>query len=346
MYKKFIALACLWYGAISYSTVDLTISARSSTKHTTRSAALTVTTHLGAGFFAEFSKVLMGLIHYEQEGLANVYVDWTDEFFPYKDEPHGNGWDLYFEPIQVDKSAINPTEPIRKVGNPNTHEIHDQICSAPWLSYEDYLPYRMFVHQRIKQYIRIKPAVLEKVDAFYNEHLKNKICIGVHVRFANAHIAEVPGNRHPTLEEYNVEVDAIIQKHPHTPLKIYVASDSHFVINHFKARYGDKIAAIEAYRAPGVEDPGLIYGNANYWLAHPAEWHQSKPGYYGGLTTLMDCLLLARCHYLVHTTSNVSNFVVFFNPTITSVYLPRTAPYVPCRHKGDASVHNKFLNPA
>jgi len=304
---------------------------------------LTVSSHLGAGFFAELSKVVAALIHFEEEGLANVYVDWTQEFFPYKNEPHGNGWDLYFEPIPVDNNYNKNNA--RPVTYSWSHEIHDQICTSPWLSYDAFLPYRTFVNQKINQYIRIKKNITQEVDAFYNANMQKSLCIGVHVRYANAHSAEVPGGHHPSIEEYFAEINAIKNDEKEKIIKIYVATDSHYVINRFKKEYGNQAVYIDAYRANNAEDPGLIYENAGYWLSHSAEWHQRKPGYIGGATALIDCLLLARCDYLVHTTSNVSNFVSFFNPNIKSVYLPKNAPNAPCRHKNDAGIRNKFLNP-
>ena len=332
---KYFIIACIIANAFTFFAFE-------SIK--TQPINLTIKTHLGAGFFAEFSKVMSGLIHFEEEGLQNVYVDWTDEFFPYKDEPHGNGWNLYFEPIMVDNNQKNSTEKNEVYGG-GFHEIHDQICSSPWLSYDAFLPYRTFVNQKINQYIQVKKNITHKVDDFYDKHMHNSICIGVHVRYANAHSAEVPGGRHPSIEEYFAEIDAIKNAHPHRNITIYVATDSHYVINRFRQNYGAQAVYIDAYRANNTEDPGLIYENADYWLSHPAEWHQKKPGYIGGLTTLLDCLLLARCNYLIHTTSNLSNFVSFFNPHIKSVYLPRSAPYIACRHKNDSSVRNKFLNP-
>src|SRR3990167_7552438 len=68
---------------------------------------LTIKMHEGAGFFAELHKIMLALIHYEERGFARVYVDWTDEFFPYKDGAHENGWDLFFEPIPMDPITKN-----------------------------------------------------------------------------------------------------------------------------------------------------------------------------------------------------------------------------------------------
>ena len=113
---------------------------------------LTVNTHLGAGFFAELAKVVAAIIHHENEGFSHINVNWTHEFFPYKDAPHENGWNLYFEPIKANAAFQSIAHKDIAVGH-IYHELHDQICSSPWLSYEQFLPYRLFVHEIINRYI-------------------------------------------------------------------------------------------------------------------------------------------------------------------------------------------------
>lgn len=303
---------------------------------------LVIKTHLGAGFFAEFSKVMAVLIHYENE-LQKVWVDWTDEFFPYKDKPDENGWDLYFDPISISDATLQ-SEATYIACNNGYHEIHDQICSEHWLEYDAFLPYRQFLHEKIKKYINIKQHILDFVDSFYQKNMRHAVCLGVHVRFAQGHSCEVPGGALPELQNYFNEVDALLQKHDHENVKIYVATDSNQALEAFKKRYPN-LLHIDAFRASGREDPHLIYENTDYWLTHPEEWHRRKPGFAGGVPVLYDCLLLARCDYLIHTTSNVSSFAAFFNPLIKSVYIPRAAPLIKCRYKNDKSLKNYCLNP-
>src|SRR3990167_2836508 len=93
-------LLLMFFNIYNYALVDVTIS--SYEKMINRSVDATTTMHVGAGFFCELNKVILNLIYFEQEGIRSMHVDWTHQFFPYKDNPHENGWDLYFEPIQVD----------------------------------------------------------------------------------------------------------------------------------------------------------------------------------------------------------------------------------------------------
>jgi hypothetical protein len=306
--------------------------------------AVTTSMHRGAGFFCELRKVIENIIHYEPEGMRSHYVDWTDEFFPFKDEPRGNGWDLYFEPIVCQKFGAVGNEPVRSVGNCWVHELHDQVCVAPWVAYDEYLPFRLNVHDIINKYIVIKPHIRKFVDSFYEQHMKGCLCVGVHVRYATIHGAETPQG-HPSLDTYCNEVNNLLNQYHDRNIKIYLASDSHVVIDYFKKIYNDKLVYIDTYRARGSEDPGLIYEGGGYWMSHPAEWHKAKPGYRGGFGALVDCLLLSKCDYFIHITSNLAYFVTFFNPHIKSIYLPRTVPFACCRYQGHENIRNKFLNP-
>ncbi len=325
----------------SYALVDVTIT---QSYPSDRSVDATTTTHLGAGFFCEFGKVICNLIYFEQDGIRSMYVDWTNQFFPFKDDQHGNGWDLFFEPVVIDSDILDTSQSVQKGGNCNTHDLHDQVCVAQWLRYDDYLPYRRFVHDKINKHIRIKPHILNEIESFYKKHMEGHICIGVHVRYAFGHAAETPKG-HPSLQEYCNEVNNLLTKHSNSSVKIFLASDSHVAINYFKAQYGDKLIYLDTYRSSDGQDPGLMYGNDDYWMSHIEEWHKAKPGYHGGLGALMDCLLLSKCDYFIHITSNVASFVCFFSPYIKSIYLPHGVPFEHCRFRGNPSIRNKYLNP-
>ena len=307
---------------------------------------ITVGIQEGAGLFAEIHKVLQTIIHYEKD-LAHVHVDWTDEFFPYKDGVDENGWDLFFEPIPSfpKKSPAEETEKIIINSTSVLHELHDQCCTAPWIAYDQYLPYRQFVHKKLTQYIRLKPHIQKKCQDFYDTHMQKYLCIGVHARIAKAHAWLVPGKRLAQLDAYFKEIDTLIKKHPEEEIKIFVASDSHFAVQKCKERYGDCVVYIDAFRSSEDQDPCILYTNASFLKQNKNIWHQKKHRYFGGVTTLLDCLLLSKCKYLIHTTSNLAFFATYYNPEITSIYLPRGVPLKDCTVKGNPNIVNAHLNP-
>ncbi len=309
---------------------------------------LTIKIHEGAGFFAELHKAVQTIIHYEDRGFADIFIDWTDEFFPYKDDPKENGWDLFFKPIQINKRSIDSRilpERIVVDSTASFHEMHDQVCTAPWVDYDRFLPYRQKVKEALDRYCKVQPHILAKVEDSYRKLMEGKIAIGVHARIARAHAWLVPGKRLPQLQDYFKEVDRLKKKHEEDEVVIFVASDSHAAIKAFKDRYGDEMVYIEAFRSELDQDPCTMYTKGAYMRAHRDVWDKEKHRYYGGLTTLMDCLMLAKCNYLIHTTSNLAFFSCYFNPELKNVYLPRAVPAKNCRFKNSPDIKNRSLNP-
>jgi hypothetical protein len=173
-------------------------------------------------------------------------------------------------------------------------------------------------------------------NAYYERYLKGSYCIGVHVRFAAAHSAEMPGGR-VAVQDYIAGVREVIQsrqKSGSEKIKIFLAADSNYVIQEFQKNFlEDQLYFIKAVRSAYDADPHLIFEDSDYWLSHPAEFHAKKPGFFGGKAVLLDCLLLSKCNTFVHSVSNVSSFVSFFNPYIDSIFLPKGLSPRPCKLK-------------
>lgn len=292
---------------------------------------VTVQSHLGAGFFAELSKVISEIKNCEQLNLKELNVDWSHEFFPYKDDPTENGWDLFFEPISFDDEdnrILNSIPTIRYA-----HFIHDQLCIDHWMAYQEHLPYRQSINRILNKYIKIKQPIMDKFSDVYKQHLEGHYCIGVHVRWGAAHQGEAPKGT-PTIASYISEVSQLMKKiQTPCPFKIYIATDSQEVIEEFQKHFPKKLLFyLQAPRSLHREESHLIYDNTEYWLTHPWEFHKKKPGYFGGLAVLLDCLLLSKCNVFIHSTSNVSEFVSFYSPHIESIYLPKDNQTWPCRY--------------
>lgn len=297
-----------------------------------RSLELTIKSSYGAGFFAELHRVVDNILHFSAENLEKVDVDWSDEFFLYKDDPYENGWDLFFEPIVFSQESDHHGEVIKTISGMNYHELHDQLCIDHWMRYDSHLPYRMQVHDTLNKYIKVKKHILDKVDHITKTLMADHYCIGAHVRYGSDHAAEEPQG-HPKLEDYLIEIAKIIQMNQGKKIKIYLATDSEYVVNTFRSMFSrEMVLTIDTCRTTYRDVPHLIYGNGDYWLVHKEEFHQKKPGYFGGEGVLMDCLLLSKCDVLIHTTSNVPAFATFFNPHLPSIYLPKTNNTWPCRH--------------
>ncbi len=292
---------------------------------------LTIVPCYGAGFFAEMLRVIDNSLHFSKENLKSVYVDWSDEFFPYKDDPHENGWDLYFEPIIFSDDLYDKDKAIKGIEGGFYHEIHDFLCIDQWMNYDKHLLYRLKIHEFIKKHIKIKPHIAKKVNQFVEQKMQNYYCIGAHIRYGSDHGSEAPKGT-PTLQDYLTEIKELLDGQDKNCVRIYLATDSHYVVQEFKINFSPEILlTIDTFRTEYRGVPHIVYGSGDYWLNHKKEFHLKKPGYYGGMGVLIDALLLAECDIFLHSTSNVSSFVSFYNPYIQSIYLPKTSGTWPCR---------------
>src|SRR5581483_3141791 len=99
-----------------------------------------------------------------------------------------------------------------------------------------YLPYRLKVHDVIKKYFKVKQAIKDEVEQIYNQKMAGFYSIGVHVRYGSDHASEAPkGN--PSVEDYIAEVKSLLLDHPFQPVRIYLATDSHFVVKVFQEAF-------------------------------------------------------------------------------------------------------------
>lgn len=297
---------------------------------------------VGCGFFAELNRVIANIAYYESRGLKRLVVDWSDEFFPYKDDKKCNGWNCYFDLIQANAASRVSCKKgkvlYQKDGLYGTHILHDSACLDRWIHYDAYFAYRKFFHDKIKKYIKIKKDICDEVDVFYNNCLKDAYLIGVHVRFAKAHNCENPLGKPISLDEYVQEVYAQIDAHKDKRPLVFLSTDSDYVVERFREEFSSRVVCTNAPRAKYDEDPNLIFEHTDYFLQHPQEFHAKKPGYLGGKMTLIDCLLLARCDVMIHSHSNVDQWATFFNPKLKSIFLPHGLVSQPCKYF-DAPFH-------
>ena len=285
----------------------------------------------GAGFFAQLNRVFSNMIYFYGKNIARFTPDWSDEFFPYKDNPACNGWDLYFELLKTNNSTL---EYKKAYSGPMDHIIHDQTCLDRWVNYKNYLPYRKYMNKKLTEYIAIKPAIIQEINQFYDQHMASHFCIGVHVRFSAAHSQENPLGKAIDLYDYITEAQNQLNEHKDENPIIFLCSESNYVITEFQKHFkASQSICTNAFRVAYKEEPHLLFDQGDYYLANPEEFHKKKPGYLGGKTALMDCVLLSKCKIMIHSQSNVCEWATFFNPHIESIFLPKGLLTKPCLYE-------------
>jgi hypothetical protein len=288
--------------------------------------------HPTAGFFAYVNFALNQLIYAERHGLwPVVYFGSQSGDGPnayYDVEVGENMWDYYFEPVatytyaDIERRLSDPHEPLisdklttlsvkelwriheREPESiyPYPHGIQsDKFKSDP----EWYSKQRVRAHRIIEKYIRIKPHILAKVEAFEREYFAGNKVLGIHMRGTDKGSATLSPQlmRIVKPREYFPYIDEYANRHGYC--KIFVATEQKQFLHQMMARYGDRVLSYEAVRTSGLRNPFQVDGN----------------GYRKGEDVLVDCLLLSRSDYLLKCTSAVGEFAMYFNPKLACVDL-------------------------
>ncbi|MGB0416377.1 MAG: hypothetical protein ACPGKS_05975 [Coraliomargarita sp.] len=282
--------------------------------------------HSYAGLFAYFIFALNQLRYCEKHNyLPVIYFgeDSKDGKNAYYDPEQGdNMWDYYFEPVsslsysqlmEMVHSPDNPLceEDIIQLSSRELTYLHmharDSIYGYPYGYYKLMTQYDAdwFLRQRnearrvVDKYVRVKSHVLDVVNAFEQQFMAGHAILGIHMRGTDKGAADASSatNRKIVPEEYFEETDRYLNQHPEC--KIFVATDQAQYLEVMKARYGERIIHFDAQRSRD---------NLNIF-----QKQSEGNAYKKGEEALVDCLLLARCSFLLKCTSHLSETAMYFN---------------------------------
>jgi hypothetical protein len=242
------------------------------------------------GMFATANQVLGQLYLFETGSLFNVSgvsVDFK-QYGLYYDPSYGpNWWTYYFEPIWV---GIKENAKIM-------HLTREQYFEA-WS--RRYMISREKAARIVHKYIRIKPHILQKVDAFAMQFFGDSYVIGIHYRGTDKY-KEAP----------RVAYERVFQEiEKHIPLEkpyvFFIATDEADFLEQAQARYGNLVVATEAHRSNSNEE-GIHFSYKNNYIV--------------GQEALIDACLLSRCNLLIRTSSSLSLWSTYLNPDLPVILL-------------------------
>lgn len=278
---------------------------------------------LNWGLFAEFFWTLNHFQYCQANGLVPV-VYWGDNFAYYSSKGFngsGNCWEYYFEPVS--KAKYKDGDPIRRELVYNSFTTiwdYDQyVINIPLLPPEEQsamkpvpVPrghrggsypvgsqhlydksFRKYVKENlIDPYVKIKKSTQKKVDAFYKESMQGKRVVGIHLRggFIWGEVGVVPLECICTEANLHADKDTIF----------LIATDQYPLIEKAKTLLNGPVIYYDCYRQETTTSP-----------TGPAQLDPQL-----GEDVLVEVQLLARCDYFVHTISNVSTAVLYFNPNL------------------------------
>lgn len=184
------------------------------------------------------------------------------------------------------------------------HHLHDPDRLATFWAYEEpadpaawMAAKRALGRHMVSKYVRVKPDVREKADAFFRDHLEGSYSIGVHIRGTDFAYAE------PIAPEmYFDGIRSHVRGLAHEAYKIFLATDQQQFVDRFRAEFGDRLVVSDCLRSATAVAPfNLAIERSPYRL---------------GEEVLLDVLVLSRSNYLFKGPSAVGEYAMWFGPEL------------------------------
>ncbi len=272
--------------------------------------------YTNGGFFSCFFAVLNHLSWCEKNNVRLI-VNWGKNSHYYQDGGYNGStepWEYYFYPV----SGITCHEALRlhkrsrawrhKNRAPDKSAIPQTLCT--YRGYKKTLekPYRRYIHSIIKKYIKIKPQISQKIDVFYDQKIRNRPTVGIHLRGTDKQIEVTPVSAKTICDAANELAASLIDP------QFFIATDDARLLEQAKSLLNGPVVTYDSFRSTD--------GNP----IHMGKNDHNRVSL--GEEVLIETLLLSRCDKFVHTRSNVSSAALFFNPELENrlVFDPRTCP--------------------
>jgi len=273
-----------------------------------------------AGFAACLLTVLNYARYCEREGLTPVVHIDSSCGTRFLDPEHGdNVWEQYFEPVGLCSSAELQrmlADPARAPGALEVRRVDaslparikthpDSIFTWTFGPWRTSVPEDMaawFAEQRrkgresVRRYVRVRPHITEKVERFYDRHMKGQHVLGVHIRGTDLRYAPPVSPA-----EYFEPIERYIEGHSRA--RIFLATDQVQYLELIKRRYGSIVQHYDCLRSSTSTAPfNMKTGSA----------------YRKGEDVLVDILLLSRCAFLIRGASNIPEMAIYFSENLES----------------------------
>lgn len=253
-----------------------------------------ISTTSGKGLFATLICVLDAII-LKCENSKRIPAVYLNKNFPYyqKEGYNGskNGWEYYFEPVS--KLLVEATDIVNDKALGPRHPLTIELMKRSCLNSGN-TDIRTKFYAYIKKYIKIKPAVLNKINDFYQQNMQGKKTIGIHLRGTDKKWETSPVPPQLIFDEAN----------KHECDQFLVATDEQFLLEEAKRSLKRKVIYYDCFRSTNGE------------AIHTGNYHNKAKA---GEDVLIEACLLSKCNKFIHTFSNVSVGVLCFNPRLENI---------------------------
>jgi hypothetical protein len=287
-----------------------------------------------AGFCAILTYTLNGIRMAVRDGaIPVVYYGPNSTRFFYEPLRGDNVWEYFFEPVSsvswdalrsgLASGEIHP-EQVHSFDRRQIFDWHhsdpDRIATfwardvpadpAAWMAAK-----RELGRKFVREFIRVKPHVTQKVDGFWSEHMGPDPVLGVHIRGTDFAYAE------PTPpSSYFEAIDRYVEARHTDSFQLFLATDQSQFVDLFRDRYGKRIVATDSLRSSSQRPP--------------FKFARESP-YRRGEDVLIDLLLLSRCEFVFKGAAAVGECALWLNPALechdfalTSQFDPRTIEHL------------------
>ena len=149
----------------------------------------------------------------------------------------------------------------------------------------------------VRDFVRVRPHVLTKVDGFHEERMSGRYTIGVHVRGTDFSYAT------PTPPEaYIRAVHEHVTESEVDDYAVFLATDQAQYVDLFAREFGSRLVVYDATRSQNDKAPFVLADSRPYAL---------------GEEVLIDVLLLSRCAFLIKGAAAVGEYALWFNEDLT-----------------------------
>lgn len=164
----------------------------------------------------------------------------------------------------------------------------------------------------IRAFVRPRQYVERVVEQFYDDHMRGRTVIGVHVRGTDA-VSEKETRAYRqgslNLERFAAAVAQQLDERPRA--KVLVATDAEASLRYLTDAFGDRVFSYDAVR----HTTGEVAGRGPTGCIMPAYVAaDSTSAARNGEDAVVEYLLLTRCSHLVHNGASLATTVLLHNP--------------------------------
>ena len=227
-------------------------------------------------------------------------VDWRLDApattFTYGQPADGNLWEHFFEPLSF--PAAPPLERI-------TQEYADYGMTGmrAYRMYKRGGRWRHDYGRAYHEHIRVRPAILDRVEEIWRSGMAGRFCVGVHIRHRD-HSHECP-RPIPEPDEFVERATRFASRGDRAV--VFLATDAPRAVEPFETAFGERLVIQQ-----NVERERVSRGQPQVGMRDPRVEL--------GEQVLVDALLLARCNVVLHTVSNIATAAGYMNPAMRMVY--------------------------